>query len=215
MKTFRKFNGLEVLASYMCDTQTTDWEMKLKIIQCIDHVPVTAQQQVQTNSDLMGYVKQWSVDPRYCKSRPDVESLESLMKSDVPEQERQQEQQPLASGDQNGGSVEPPQAENGEAEKVEEVKEEDAEALANAIKIYSPSEEREVIESIRRLASEIHERWSRLPSRVFRIPRVESRPDGERNGSKSPPPVLLNQSAPQEKDIYRLWRMSSRSPKRR
>ncbi|VDN99569.1 unnamed protein product [Rodentolepis nana] len=207
LKAFRTYNGLEVLASYMCDTSTTDWEMKLKILQCIDRIPVTAQQQVQTNSDLMGYVKQWSIDPRYCKSRSNADEIESKALT----ADRQQEQQ--HSDSQN----EIEKSSNVEDDNVERNGENSTEFDPNSIKLYSPSTEREVIESIRQLASQIHQRWSSLPLKIFRIPRMEHKPNGERSRSRSPPLSLVNQCVPSQNsnnDMYRLWRMSSDSPKK-
>nr|CDS31041.1 histone lysine N methyltransferase SETD2 [Hymenolepis microstoma] len=207
LKAFRTYNGLEVLASYMCDTKTTDWEMKLKILQCIDRIPVTAQQQVQTNSDLMGYVKQWSIDPRYCKSRSSADELESKAIT----AERQQEEQ---QSDSQNGTEKPSKAEE---DKLEGNFEDSKEFDPNSIKIYSPSAEQEVIENIRQLALQIHQRWSSLPLKIFRIPRVEHKLNGERPRSRSPPLSLVNQCVPSQSsnnDMYRLWRMSSESPKK-
>ncbi|KAM3177186.1 hypothetical protein ACTXT7_005048 [Hymenolepis weldensis] len=208
LKAFRTYNGLEVLASYMCDTKTTDWEMKLKILQCIDRIPVTAQQQVQTNSDLMGYVKQWSIDPRYCKSRSNADEVES--KVNTAERQGQRE-----SDNQNEAEKSSKPEEDMEEEKNIE---NSAESDPNSTKIYSPSAELEVIESIRQLASQIHQRWSGLPPKIFRIPRVEHKANGERPRSRSPPLSLVNQCVPSQnnnKDMYQLWRMSSDSPKKK
>ncbi|VUZ43486.1 unnamed protein product [Hymenolepis diminuta] len=192
----------------MCDTKTTDWEMKLKILQCIDRIPVTAQQQVQTNSDLMGYVKQWSIDPRYCKSRSNAGEVES--KANTAERQHGQQESDNQNEAEKSSKAE---------EEIEEEKniENSAESDPNSIKIYSPSAELEVIESIRQLASQIHQRWSGLPSKIFRIPRVEHKPNGERPRSRSPPLSLVNQCVPSQdnnKDMYRLWRMPSDSPKK-
>lgn len=192
LKVFRTYNGLEVLASYMCDTATTDWEMKFKILQCIDRIPVTAQKQVQTNSDLMEFVRQWSIDPRYCKSRSDASI-------DKPGNEEPKSE-----------IVEQPPNVNGNISNGEEINLDSGESDPNSIKVYSLMAEREVVENIRQLASKIHRRWSSLPPKIFRIPRVERKLDEEETDSRSPPFSLINPLvSSNNEDIYRLWRMSS------
>ncbi|VDN13120.1 unnamed protein product, partial [Dibothriocephalus latus] len=39
------------------------------ILLCLDHIPVSEQKQVQTDSCLMDIVKQWTIDPHFCLSR--------------------------------------------------------------------------------------------------------------------------------------------------
>ncbi len=36
LKLFRQYNGLELLASYMCDTVPNDWEIKHQVSACSD-----------------------------------------------------------------------------------------------------------------------------------------------------------------------------------
>ncbi|KAM7539249.1 hypothetical protein Aperf_G00000055365 [Anoplocephala perfoliata] len=211
LKAFRTYNGLEVLASYMCDTATSDWEMKFKILQCIDHIPVTAQQQVQTNSDLMDFVRQWSIDPRYCKSRSnaDIEKHEN----EGPKSEIVEQPHDVIVNVSNGEAEE---EDDDDEDEEEEIKLDGSESNPNFIKVYSPVAEREVVENIRQLASQIHRRWSSLPHKIFRIPRVERKLDEEETGSRSPPFSLVNSLvSSNNEDIYRLWRMSSDEPHRK
>ncbi|KAL7058027.1 hypothetical protein AAHC03_017025 [Spirometra sp. Aus1] len=70
LKLFRQYNGLELLTSYMCDAAQNDWDLKYQILLCLDHIPVSEQKQVQTDSCLMDIVKQWTLDPHFCLSRP-------------------------------------------------------------------------------------------------------------------------------------------------
>ncbi|GAA52505.1 histone-lysine N-methyltransferase SETD2 [Clonorchis sinensis] len=69
LKLFRQYNGLDMLAAFMCDSHVDDWELKRQILLCLDHIPVSEQKQVQSNSRLMDIVAQWAVDPHYCRPR--------------------------------------------------------------------------------------------------------------------------------------------------
>ncbi|VDP90590.1 unnamed protein product [Echinostoma caproni] len=69
LKLFRQYNGLDMLAAFMCDSDVTDWELKRQILICLHNIPVSEQKQVQTNSRLMEIVSQWSVDPHFCRPR--------------------------------------------------------------------------------------------------------------------------------------------------
>ncbi|CAH8501063.1 unnamed protein product [Dicrocoelium dendriticum] len=69
LKLFRQYNGLDMLAAFMCDSAEDDWELKRQILVCLDKIPVSEQKQVQTNSRLMDIVIQWTTDPRFCRPR--------------------------------------------------------------------------------------------------------------------------------------------------
>ncbi|THD21508.1 hypothetical protein D915_007807 [Fasciola hepatica] len=69
LKLFRQYNGLDMLAAFMCDSDVDDWELKRQILLCLHNIPVSEQKQVQTNSRLMEIVSQWTIDPRFCRPR--------------------------------------------------------------------------------------------------------------------------------------------------
>ncbi|CAH8675669.1 unnamed protein product [Schistosoma rodhaini] len=69
LKLFRQYNGLDMLAAFMCDAAPKDWELKKQILVCLKHIPVSEQKQVQSNSRLMEIVAQWTSDPHHCRAR--------------------------------------------------------------------------------------------------------------------------------------------------
>ncbi|KAL5103390.1 Histone-lysine N-methyltransferase SETD2 [Taenia crassiceps] len=160
LKLFRQYNGLELLASYMCDTAPTDWEVKYQILVCLEHIPITEQKQVQTDSSLMEFVRQWTMDPRYCRSRNSETVSSTQPKAPVADSKRLDESQP----------PEMPK-------KMDEIcggqEQHEQQPDANTIKVYSPEEEKAIIEDIRRLAERILNRWLKLPVETYRIPRLE------------------------------------------
>ncbi|EUB60744.1 Histone-lysine N-methyltransferase SETD2 [Echinococcus granulosus] len=160
LKLFRQYNGLELLASYMCDTAPTDWELKHQILLCLDHIPITEQKQVQTDSSLMEFVRQWTMDPRYCRSR-NTETVSST--------------EPKASADDSKCLDESQFAElPKEIDEINEQREQQKQQPdANTVKVFSPEEEKAIIEDIRQLAERILSRWLKLPVETYRIPRLE------------------------------------------
>ena len=153
LKLFRQYNGLEILASYMCDAEPTDWEVKHQILLCLEHIPVSAQNQVQKGSSLMDYVRQWTTDPRYCRSRgPAVpnnsEPEEKGTGAEVPLDDTKTVREPI-NGEEDSQQL--------EQEQLKET------IAANRVKIYPPEEEALIIEDIRQLAGRILENWSKLP----------------------------------------------------
>ncbi|VDP34812.1 unnamed protein product [Schistosoma margrebowiei] len=69
LKLFRQYNGLDMLAAFMCDAAPKDWELKKQILVCLKHIPVSEQKQVQSNSRLMEIVAQWTSNPHHCRAR--------------------------------------------------------------------------------------------------------------------------------------------------
>ncbi|KAF7255202.1 hypothetical protein EG68_07647, partial [Paragonimus skrjabini miyazakii] len=85
LKLFRQYNGLDMLAAFMCDAAPDDWELKRQILVCLNKIPVSEQKQVQSNSRLMDIVLQWTLDPRFCRSRGNVPNDQSFSTADVNE----------------------------------------------------------------------------------------------------------------------------------
>uniref|UniRef100_A0A095A7X0 Histone-lysine N-methyltransferase SETD2 n=1 Tax=Schistosoma haematobium TaxID=6185 RepID=A0A095A7X0_SCHHA len=81
LKLFRQYNGLDMLAAFMCDAAPKDWELKKQILVCLKHIPVSEQKQVQSNSRLMEIVAQWTSNPHHCRARSIP--LESWKSADV------------------------------------------------------------------------------------------------------------------------------------
>lgn len=152
LKLFRQYNGLELLASYMCDTAPTDWEVKYQILICLEHIPITEQKQVQTDSSLMEFVRQWTMDPRYCRSRNAETVPSTLPKAPADDSKLLDESQP----------AEIPK-EMDEIYDKQEQQQQQPQPDANTIKVYSPQEEKAIIEDIRQLAERILNRWLKLP----------------------------------------------------
>ncbi|KAA3678119.1 histone-lysine N-methyltransferase SETD2 [Paragonimus westermani] len=85
LKLFRQYNGLDMLAAFMCDAAPDDWELKRQILVCLNKIPVSEQKQVQSNSRLMDIVLQWTLDPRFCRSRGNAPNDQSFSTTDVNE----------------------------------------------------------------------------------------------------------------------------------
>ncbi|VDD75809.1 unnamed protein product [Mesocestoides corti] len=237
LKLFRQYNGLELLASYMCDTAPTDWELKRQILVCLDHIPISEQKQVQTDSSLMEFVRQWTLDPRYCRSRGVTKKETDTTRNEprvvaepsttqlgpVPPQNSikdtvalEQHVAPLPlellkdvgnNADlHNGDSTEPClESSNLEVGRSQPSLPPDA----NAIKLYSPDEEKVIIENIRQLAGRILERWSKLPVETYRIPRLE-REETEQSILQSSRSALVSWGiSPTKDDSFHSWRLLS------
>ncbi|CAH8620317.1 unnamed protein product [Heterobilharzia americana] len=69
LKLFRQYNGLDMLAAFMYDAAPKDWQLKKQILICLNHIPVSEQKQVQSNSGLMEIVSQWTSNPQHCRPR--------------------------------------------------------------------------------------------------------------------------------------------------
>ena len=152
LKLFRQYNGLEILASYMCDAEPTDWEVKHQILLCLEHIPISAQKQVQKDSSLMDFVRQWTLDPRYCRSRGPP----------APTNAEQKEPEAVPTPQDDAKSTEPKNNEEDSRQlEQEQLKEEII--VANRVRVYPPAEEAAIIEDIRQLAGRILENWLKLP----------------------------------------------------
>ncbi|VDK39472.1 unnamed protein product [Taenia asiatica] len=193
LKLFRQYNGLELLASYMCDTAPTDWEVKYQILVCLEHIPITEQKQVQTDSSLMEFVRQWTMDPRYCRSR-NTETVPSIQpKAPADDSERLAELQPAEI-----------------SKKMDEIYDQQEQQKqqpdANTIKVYSPEEEKVIIEDIRQLAERILNRWLKLPVETYRIPRLE-REETEQSILQSSCSSLVSwEVSSTQDDAFQSWR---------
>ncbi|KAL5962923.1 Histone-lysine N-methyltransferase SETD2 [Taenia solium] len=193
LKLFRQYNGLELLASYMCDTAPTDWEVKYQILVCLEHIPITEQKQVQTDSSLMEFVRQWTMDPRYCRSR-NTETVPSIQpKAPADDSERLAELQPAEI-----------------SKKMDEIYDQQEQQKqqpdANTIKVYSPEEEKAIIGDIRQLAERILNRWLKLPVETYRIPRLE-REETEQSILQSSCSSLVSwEVSSTQDDAFQSWR---------
>ncbi|KAF6779792.1 hypothetical protein AHF37_00714 [Paragonimus kellicotti] len=94
------YNGLDMLAAFMCDAAPDDWELKRQILVCLNKIPVSEQKQVQSNSRLMDIVLQWTLDPRFCRSRGNAPNDQSFSTADANEKTS-----PNHSADKEGHSV--------------------------------------------------------------------------------------------------------------
>ncbi|VDM33824.1 unnamed protein product [Hydatigera taeniaeformis] len=203
LKLFRQYNGLELLASYMCDTAPTDWELKYQILICLEHIPVTEQKQVQTDSSLMEFVRQWTMDPRYCRSRNTGTAPST---------------QPMAPSDDTKRLVEPQLAEIPEKmiEIYDQHEQQKQQPDANVVKIYLPEEEKAIIEDIRQLAERILNRWLKLPVETYRIPRLE-REETEQSILQSSCSSLVSwEASSTQDDAFQSWRpIAQEAPRNR